>query len=221
MAGQCSAGTLPRVFHMLGALAATPIEVASAEMPPTASMAFSRGVMVRECVTHVCECTALTSVMQPPGVITPVNTFASRLKETREALGKSQAALAREIGVSPGAVGNWEAGGREAPRSLLALAKAIGVRAEWLRDGKGEKLPKPGEIELDLEAALTFLADQMRQADDLPAGVMKESFALLVDGRSEPEKVQKAIRLMSEAMGCPSGKESTPTRTTRSASGPS
>ena len=38
--------------------------------------------------------------------------------------------------MSAGTIGNIESGARKNPRELLAIAKAVGVRAEWLRDGK-------------------------------------------------------------------------------------
>lgn len=208
MAGQCSAGTRPRVFHMLGALAATPIAAASAATPPDASMAFSRGVMAGCFCTHVCECNSLTHVTQPLGLITGVNTFPERLKDAREKLGISQAELARRLGLrSTGSVGNWESGFRSVPRELVSLATELKVRPEWLRHGKGPRDLKPGEVALDVETALQFLADQMSCAQDLPVDVVKASLSLLVDGRSNADRVQKAIRLISESLG-PSGDQS-------------
>lgn len=68
--------------------------------------------------------------------ITSVKTISERLKEAREAAGLTQLELAAKAGVSPGTIGNLEAGTRKNPRELLAIAKAVGVRAEWLRDGK-------------------------------------------------------------------------------------
>lgn len=66
-----------------------------------------------------------------------MKTIAYRLKEAREAAGMTQPELAKKAGVSPGTIGNIEAGTRKNPRELLAIARAAGVRAEWLRDGKG------------------------------------------------------------------------------------
>lgn len=155
-------------------------------------------------VAHVCECKALTSVMQAPGVITDVTTFPERLKDAREKLGISQAELARRIGLkSTGSVGNWEAGTRAMPRELVALAAELKVRPEWLRYGKGPRELRPGEVALDIETALRFLAEQMACVPDLPADVIKASLGLLIDGRSDSDKVQKAIRLVSEAIGAP------------------
>jgi len=66
-----------------------------------------------------------------------VKTFASRLKYAREELaGLSQVALAKKAKVSPGTIGNYEAGTREAPRDLLSLASALGVSPLWLQEGK-------------------------------------------------------------------------------------
>ncbi len=68
-----------------------------------------------------------------------MKTIANRLKEAREAAGLTQPELAKRAGVSAGTIGNVESGARKNPRELLAIAKAVGVRAEWLRDGKGPR----------------------------------------------------------------------------------
>lgn len=65
-----------------------------------------------------------------------MKTIANRLKEAREAAGLTQPELAAKAGVSSGTIGNIESGTRKNPRELLAIAKAVGVRPEWLKDGK-------------------------------------------------------------------------------------
>lgn len=75
--------------------------------------------------------------MQANATFTVVKTFSARLKMAREAAALSQTALAKKAGLSPGAIGNYEAGTRDMPRDLLTLAAALGVRAEWLQEGRG------------------------------------------------------------------------------------
>ena len=59
------------------------------------------------------------------------------MKEAREAKGWSQEELRAAAGVkSQGTIGNIEAGTRQRPRELLAIADALEVRPEWLQDGK-------------------------------------------------------------------------------------
>lgn len=138
MAGQYSAGTFPRLRHMCGALSETPIAVARAMTLPAHSIARSRACMTALIVTHGRECTAHTIVMQENEQITGVSTFAERLKSARESAGfASQAALARAAGLSPGAIGNWEAGTRHQPRDILSLAKVLGVSPDWLAGNAG------------------------------------------------------------------------------------
>ena len=64
------------------------------------------------------------------------HTFASRLLTSRHALGLSKSALAREVGVSPTCVWNWEEGNTE-PRSenFAALARALKVSVGYLENG--------------------------------------------------------------------------------------
>jgi len=110
---------------------------ASAATLPTISIARSRACIVAHSFAHVRDRTALTTVKQENAQITPVSTFAERLKQAREAAGfKSQAALAKAAGLSAGSIGNWETGIRQQPRDLLALARVLGVSPYWL---SGEK----------------------------------------------------------------------------------
>lgn len=92
---------------------------------------------------HESECATLTNGMQVSGTITGVNSLADRLKTVRERLGMSQADLAHKAGVSPGAIGNLEAGTRKTSRALLEISKALGVRPQWLQFGE---LPESGEV---------------------------------------------------------------------------
>lgn len=73
--------------------------------------------------------------MQVAGLITSVKTIAERAKWARERLGLTQEQVAELAGVSQGTIGNLESGARKAPRELLAIAKALRVRAEWLKHG--------------------------------------------------------------------------------------
>lgn len=52
-------------------------------------------------------------------------------------MGISQAALAKMVGVTPGAIGNYESQDRESSRKTAALAAALRVRAQWLESGLG------------------------------------------------------------------------------------
>lgn len=86
--------------------------------------------------------------MQAPWTITTVNTIAERLKQTRESLGMSQEQLASAAKVSQGTIGNVESGLRKNPRELLSIAKALGVRAEWLKDGIGQMVEPQSDLRL-------------------------------------------------------------------------
>lgn len=82
---------------------------------------------------------------QDSATFTSVNSIAQRLKEAREAAGLSQAQLAAAAGVSAGTIGNIEAGTRQRPQELLAIAAAVKVNAEWLKSGRGPRAaPDPG-----------------------------------------------------------------------------
>lgn len=61
-----------------------------------------------------------------------------RIKEAREMAGMKPSALAREVGVSPSAVTQWETGQTKKldGDNLLKVSKALHVRPEWLQYGE-------------------------------------------------------------------------------------
>ena len=65
-----------------------------------------------------------------------------RIQQAREAAGLNKSQLARHVGVTKGAVANWEAPGRAAPstQNLAEVAKALDVSFEWLATGRGPML---------------------------------------------------------------------------------
>lgn len=56
-----------------------------------------------------------------------MNTFAERLRAARERCGISIKQLARDAGVSPQAVYNWESGAIPKPDRLEKIAEQLGV----------------------------------------------------------------------------------------------
>lgn len=75
------------------------------------------------------------------------NTMGRRIVERREALGISQAELARRVGISPQAMQWIEAGKTLRPRFLTEIAQNLGVASEWLLFGNIVQAapPKPAE----------------------------------------------------------------------------
>lgn len=68
-------------------------------------------------------------------------TLAKRIKEALKDAGITKSALARDVGVSPSAVTQWENGDTKIldGDNLLKAARVLGVSAEWLGSGKGDK----------------------------------------------------------------------------------
>lgn len=69
----------------------------------------------------------------------PMN-LASRIRHARKRRDLSQAMLAHYVGVSRGAVANWESVDGSAPSAarLASIAEVSQVRFEWLATGRGE-----------------------------------------------------------------------------------
>ena len=64
-----------------------------------------------------------------------------RIRHAREHLGISQEELGAQMGVSRGAVANWESGTNTPDLSNLSkLARVSGLAFEWLATGRGDRL---------------------------------------------------------------------------------
>ncbi len=72
---------------------------------------------------------------------TDAKTAGDRVRERRQALKLSQPQLAKKAGITYQAIQQLEAGGGS--KHLVAIARALGVTAEWLADGTGP-IPKGG-----------------------------------------------------------------------------
>lgn len=66
-----------------------------------------------------------------------MNTFAQRLRYTRNQRGYTQEKLALLSGLSQSAIASYESGLRQHTRNLLCLAKVLNVNPLWLEQGIG------------------------------------------------------------------------------------
>ncbi len=66
--------------------------------------------------------------------------MATRVRVARQRAGMTQSQLAERIGVSRGAVANWEVSERPRPSAsnLMEVATMTEVSVEWLATGRGE-----------------------------------------------------------------------------------
>ncbi|HAU8266093.1 TPA: helix-turn-helix domain-containing protein [Kluyvera intermedia] len=63
--------------------------------------------------------------------------FSSRLKKAMEEGGFTQASLAKETGLAQSMIWKLASGNAKGTSKLVVLAKALGVRPEWLGEGSG------------------------------------------------------------------------------------
>ncbi|WP_253913264.1 helix-turn-helix domain-containing protein [Pseudoruegeria sp. HB172150] len=113
-------------------------------------------------------------------------TFGDRMVAAREALGLSQADLAKKIGVKLKTLKAWEDDVAE-PRAnkLSMLAGVLNVSLVWLINGEGEGLSAPDEVQIPGE--LTALLTELRQ--------LKGSLARTAEKLGGVEKkLQRALR---------------------------
>lgn len=70
-----------------------------------------------------------------------LTTIGGRLRAAREEAGLNQSELARAVGVTRGAVSQWESGTVDNLRNqhLFAVCEAVGVNPKWLALGAGDR----------------------------------------------------------------------------------
>lgn len=86
---------------------------------------------------------------------------ASRTKELRDSLGLTQQKFADRLGITRGAVANWDLDRSDPSDAVISLiCREFNVREEWLRDGEGEMFhSKPRAEELG-ELVRKLLSDR-------------------------------------------------------------
>jgi transcriptional regulator with XRE-family HTH domain len=86
--------------------------------------------------------------------------LADRIRLARHAAKLSQAALAERVGVTPGAVAQWEStnGTKPALERLEAIATATGAVYEWLAIGRGDPRRRKAAAESTPAVALDSFA---------------------------------------------------------------
>lgn len=73
---------------------------------------------------------------------------ASRTKELRDSLGLTQQKFADRLGITRGAVANWDLDRSDPSDAVISLiCREFHVREAWLRDGEGEMLEQLTEDE--------------------------------------------------------------------------
>jgi transcriptional regulator with XRE-family HTH domain len=145
-----------------------------------------------------------------------------RLRRTRDARGLSQDALADQSGVSKTQISNCERGKRGlGPKALFAVARALGVRPQWLHDGE-EPMVRDGALDSsELERAVTFLRGQLPDAflDDVLVADFYHGEAWTRDQlvpmiraayaerkrAGDRDDTDEAVELMSNGVSGPSG----------------
>jgi transcriptional regulator with XRE-family HTH domain len=108
---------------------------------------------------------------------TPENlAFGRRVREMRDRLEISQYDLAKELDITPGAVGQWELGLAGASSRVLGqLADVLGVSTDWLIRGKtlqGEGLQAtPGPETEVLKTMKTLSKDEKEMVAGMVSGL--------------------------------------------------
>ena len=127
----------PRLRQLLTTLGLTPSSRAKLAMLPVFEMDDSS--MFTPADYHNRVMNASTFVLSTSQIMETVNkTLSSRLKHARQTKEWTQSHLAAACGLAQSAIGNIEAGKRQAKGSLPQIAMALGISYQWLLSGKGE-----------------------------------------------------------------------------------
>ncbi|KMW56313.1 putative DNA-binding protein [Candidatus Rhodobacter oscarellae] len=90
-------------------------------------------------------------------------TFGDRVAAARDALGMSQADLAKRLGIKLKTLQGWEDDhGEPRANKLQMLSGVLNVSLTWLLNGEGEGLTEP-ETDAALDADITALLAELRQ----------------------------------------------------------
>lgn len=96
-------------------------------------------------------------------------TLPERLRWALDHAGHTQASLARDIGISKGAVGQWMSGDTEhiRPAYLFDAARVLRVEAEWLATGRGARTSlerKAPDVDVEICRLVSALDEGARAA---------------------------------------------------------
>lgn len=99
-------------------------------------------------------------------IVAPMVNIGKRIKRLREIVpGRTQAEFAVLLGVSRGAVGNWEVGKGVKRENLLLIARETGASVEWLLNGPDDgPVPISGPPQVPLHAAGGLFAAAVEEA---------------------------------------------------------
>ena len=123
----------------------------------------------------------------------------NRLKILREALGKSQTALADDLHMSPSTISLIESGNRNlTDRMVHALANQYGVSEEWLLTGEGEMFPVHPEDEELIETYALLGAEKLSPQHKRLAIALLRTIASLPD--EALPVLRECLRMAAQAL---------------------
>lgn len=109
-----------------------------------------------------------------------------RIRELRKSVPKrTTEEFGALIGVTGGAVRNWEANGKISPENLVLIAEKCGVSLEWLSTGKGDMPKLPDQLGLTKRDNLTLSTQMFSVNNHSSVGALLDVLATADNGRGE------------------------------------
>jgi len=108
------------------------------------------------------------------------------IKKAREAAGWTQAELAKQIGVTAGAIGQWEIGYSSLGRStLMAVSKALDLPLEGLLDGPSKEAGVPSGVKGHLNLDQVLIDEARQSGVEVEAELGRHLRNLVADARAK------------------------------------
>lgn len=106
-------------------------------------------------------------------ILPPMKTIGARIRQLRDSRRLNQHEFGARLGVSRGAVGNWELDQGIKTENLAKIAEVFGCSMDWLASGRGAMTPKAGDAdEADRDGDITRVSDDIPDLEKIvvPAG---------------------------------------------------
>lgn len=121
--------------------------------------------------------------------VSELNLFSDKLKYLRGK--RTKAAFARDIGVSPPLVHQWENGATPTVDKAGLIARACNVTVEWLMNGVGE--PPKAEIPINREDQVHVAIAALHEKIDLQAQIIDSQKQTIESQKQTIETLQQTL----------------------------
>lgn len=127
-------------------------------------------------------------------------TLGERVKSVRKERKLSQTALAKKVGVKYQTIQDLEYNTSLGSKHILALARALGVRPEWLETGKGPRSTEASDVPLGVSKAYTPTNQRVALPVELPSEAqLTAMFASMLEMAGRPDPKDELAQTLAQS----------------------